>query len=97
MPAAGTSPSSTTRARNYAHGGYRTQRKAKAAYEALLNGPYTAPTKGTVSEYLALWLETRQAADISPGTRALDKGIVSAYIVPHVGSVPLQKLGTTHV
>jgi integrase len=81
----------------YAHGGYRTQREAKAAYKALLEGPYTAPTKGTVSEYLALWLETRQAADISPGTRALDKVIVDAYINPRIGNVQLQKLGTAEI
>jgi len=81
----------------HAHGGYRTQREAKDAYKALVAGPYSAPAKGTVADYLAAWLETREAADISPGTRALDKVIVKAYIVPHIGSVPLQKLGTTHI
>ena len=81
----------------YAHGGYRTQREAKTAYAALAAGLYSAPAKGTVAEYLVLWLETRQAADISPGTRALDRVTVSAYLVPHIGSVPLQKLGTAEI
>ena len=81
----------------HAHGGYRTQREAKDAYKALVAGPYSAPAKTTVADYLAAWLETRQAADISPGTRALDKVIVAAYLNPHIGSVPLQELGTTHV
>ena len=62
-----------------------------------MDGPYTAPTRGIVAEYLATWLETRQAADISPGTRALDKLIVETHLVPHIGSVPLQKLGTAHI
>jgi hypothetical protein len=52
----------------HAHGGYRTQREAKDAYKALVAGPYSAPAKGTVADYLAAWLETREAADISPGT-----------------------------
>ena len=60
-------------------------------------GLYSAPVKNTVAEYLVLWLETRQAADISPGTRALDKVIVRAYLIPHIGKVPLQKLGTAEI
>lgn len=81
----------------HAHGGYSTQREAKAAYKALAAGPYTAPARGTVAEYLATWLETREAADISPGTRALDQTIVHAYINPYIGGIPLDELGTAHL
>lgn len=51
----------------HAEGGYRTQREAKVRYKELMAGPYTVPAKGTVAEYLETWLETRHAADISPG------------------------------
>ena len=81
--------------------GARPRRLPNAARSSgYLQGPperSSAPAKNTVAQYLATWLETRQAADISPGTRALDKLIVEAHLIPHLGSVPLQKLGTAHV
>jgi integrase len=85
----------------HGHGGYKTQREAKAAARSLESdadrGRYVAPGRLTVAGYLASWIETREAADISPGTRALEKLIVRAYIEPHIGAVPLHDLGTTHI
>jgi integrase len=38
-------------------------------------------------------LESRQGADISPGTRDVEHLIVRAWINPHIGDIPLQRLG----
>jgi integrase len=82
----------------HAHGGFRTQREAKTKGAELLTdakrGHYVAPEELTVGEYLTgEWLEARQGADISPGTRDVEQLIVRAWIVPWIGNVPLQKLG----
>jgi integrase len=81
----------------HAHGGYRTQREAKAKAAELLTdakrGRYVAPEGTTVGEYLTgEWLEARQGADISPGTRDVEQLIVRAWVIPHIGKVPLQRL-----
>ena len=64
------------------HGGYRTRREALAAYQALTRDGYIVPRKETLAAYLETWLETRQAADISPGTRSIERTIVEAYVIP---------------
>jgi integrase len=79
------------------HGGYQTQREAKAAAAALrtdaARGRYVEPSKLTVTEYLLdEWLPSRENADISPNTRDTDRTVVEAWIVPHIGDVPLQRL-----
>jgi integrase len=84
-----------------AHGGFRTQREAKLKARELLGdvdaNRYVAPDELSVREYLERWLATRQAADLSPGTRELERIVVASYIAPHVGAVPLQDLGTEHL
>jgi integrase len=81
-----------------AHGGFRTKKEAQARAAELVTdsrrGRYTAPEKLTVAEYLHGWLEGRQAADISVGTRDLEALMVRAYIVPHIGRLPLREVGT---
>jgi integrase len=79
------------------HGGYRTQREAKAAAAELrtdaARGRYVPPAKLTVGEYLVgEWLPSRDNADVSPSTRDTDRTVIEAWIVPHIGGVPLQKL-----
>jgi integrase len=81
----------------HAHGGFRTQREAKAKAAELLTeakrGRYVAPEGTTVGDYLSgEWLDSRQGADISPGTRDVEQLIVRAWVIPWIGSVPLQKL-----
>jgi integrase len=80
-----------------AHGGFRTQREAKARAAELLvdaaRGRYVTPGRLTVADYLlGEWLEARRTVDISPGTRDVERTIVEAWIVPHIGDVTLQKL-----
>jgi integrase len=81
----------------HAHGGYRTQREAKAKAAELLTdakrGRYVAPEGTTVGDYLrGEWLESRLAADISPGTRDVERTMVESWILPHIGEIVLQKL-----
>jgi integrase len=78
-------------------GGFRTQREAKAAAAALrtdaARGRYVAPQHLTLREYLiGEWLPSRENVDISPNTRDTDRTVVEAWILPHVGDLPLQKL-----
>jgi integrase len=75
------------------HGGYRTRAEARAALRELL-GDYTPPSGLTLGAYLERWLRTREAADLSPGTRELERLIVRTYILPRLGAVRLEELGT---
>jgi integrase len=86
----------------HAHGGYRTRKEATAAAAALLTdsvrGRYVAPGRMTVAHYLlGEWLPSRENADISPGTRDVEAITVRAWILPHIGEVPLQKLAARHL
>lgn len=78
-----------------AHGGYRTQGEAKAKAREILgradNGKYVAPKKLTVREYLTdEWREARKAANLSENSRDVERLIVDAWIVPHIGDLELQ-------
>lgn len=79
------------------HGGYRLKQEAKDAAAALATdaarGGYVAPSRMTVADYLlGEWLSSRENSDISPNTRDVDRTVVEAWIVPHIGSIRLQKL-----
>jgi integrase len=80
-----------------AHGGYRTRKEATAAAAALVTdaarGRYVSPAKLSLAGYLeGEWLPSRANADISENSRDVEALMVRAWIVPHVGDVPLQKL-----
>jgi integrase len=56
-------------------------------------GRYVPPGRLTVAEYLeGEWLPSRVNADISPNTRDVEALMVRAWILPHIGHIPLQKL-----
>lgn len=81
----------------HAHGGFPTKREAKEKAAELLTdgarGRYTAPGKLTLGTYLTgEWLPSRENADVSVNTRDVERLIVDAWILPHIGEVPLQKL-----
>jgi integrase len=86
----------------HSHGGHRTKKEATAAVAALLTdsarGRYVAPGRMTVADYLlGEWLPARDNADISPNTRDVERLMVNAWILPHIGDVPLQKLTARHL
>jgi integrase len=87
--------------KEHAHGGYRTQREAKAAALELVprkGGRYTPPSSVTLGDYLTgEWLPSRENADISPNTRDVYRTIVEAWVVPYIGSVPLQVLSARDI
>jgi hypothetical protein len=81
----------------HSHGGYPTKREASAKAAELLTdanrGRYVPPGRFTVADYrLDEWLPSRQSADISAGTRDVERLIVEAWVLPHLGGIPLQRL-----
>jgi integrase len=81
----------------HAHGGFRTKREATTAAATLrtdaARGRYVAPETLTVADYLlSEWLPARENADVSRGTRDTERTMVSSWILPHIGRVPLQRL-----
>jgi integrase len=86
----------------HAHGTYKSQRAAKAAAAALQadtdRGRYVQPAKLTVAGYLeGEWLPARANAAISENARDVERIMVKAWIVPHIGDVPLQRLTARHL
>jgi integrase len=80
-----------------AHGGYGTRREATSKAAALMTdasrGQYIEPSRMTVRQYLIdEWLPARQNADLSEGTRDVEIITVTAWILPHIGDLPLQRL-----
>ena len=80
-------------ARHTVHG---TKRDAEAKMRELLSGldkgEYVAPSKETVSSYLARWLATYAATNTNIRTQEDYCGIVRRYIDPNIGTVPLSRL-----
>jgi integrase len=84
------------------HGGHRTQKEARAAAANLVvdgrRGRYVAPGRLTVAEYLeGEWLPSRENADISPNTKDVERIMVRAWILPHIGHISLQKLAALDI
>jgi integrase len=55
------------------------------------------PTKATVGEFLATWLQDWAKQYVSPLTFQSYDMIVRRYIVPRIGNVPIQKLKPQHL
>jgi integrase len=58
---------------------------------AMVSGTYTAPDKVTVAAFLGRWLDHMRPL-VAPGTAQVYGELVSRYIAPLLGSVPLTKL-----
>ena len=61
------------------------------------NGGYVPRHKETVAEFLQRWLDTYAATNTSVRTQEGYKGNVSRYIVPSLGSLPVQGLTAQHI
>lgn len=55
------------------------------------DGAYRAPEKITLGEYLERWLPTQQQA-LSPSTYLSYEGNIRRHVLPHIGTIPLQRL-----
>jgi hypothetical protein len=88
----------TGRRRQKWHSGFRTKREAEKGLTALLaaqdTGTYVAPQKITLGEYLGdRWLPAIEAT-VRPTTFAGYRAHVRVYVIPALGSIPLQSVTT---
>jgi integrase len=60
-------------------------------------GTSVDPTKATVAQFLAAWLNDWAAQNVSPLTFQRYEALVRIYITPRVGGVPVQKLKPQHL
>jgi integrase len=82
------------------HGGYATRREAKATQNEVVNkinkGNHVEPTKVTVSEYLASWIDGA-AVVLRPSTLDSYRRNIGWHIDPAVGHHRLQALTAGHL
>lgn len=80
---------------------FKTEKAAAKARAAEITdrdrGTFTEPSKVTVGDFCAQWLEAMASDGLSPNTVDLRRVHVRAYIAPHLGPVPLQRLDITAV
>src|SRR3990172_6582554 len=73
-----------------------TKREAEVKLRELLyavdRGEYVRPTKETVGAFLGRWLGTYAAANVSARTERDYRGIVTRYLLPQIGTIPLPAL-----
>ena len=67
-----------------------------AGQHGVAHGTCVAPSKQTMGEYLEQWLPTARAR-LRPGAYDACVLHVRAYLVPHIGDVPLQALTSSRV
>ena len=76
-------------------GGFRTKKEAQTALNEALSsvqhGTYVAPSRQTVAEFLALWIEGVKS-ELAITAWSNYRMVVNFYIVPHLGSKRLTEL-----
>jgi len=100
-PKCGGSLTETEERRRETKSGFATQKECQAAMNKLLvaveQHNYSAPTKASVKDYLKKeWLPAVKAT-IRPSTYGSYVQHVDCHIVPHIGTVKLQKLSGSQV
>jgi integrase len=90
----------TGKRRQLTKGGYRTKREAQeACTEALDNarrGQLVRTTRKTVGEFLEDWITSRKL-DMKPSAWRGYRDYLDAYVLPSVGTTPLQDLDTVRL
>jgi integrase len=78
-----------------------TKKEAEKEMQQLLNelegGTFIEESKMTVATYLRSWLKTYVEPNLSPTTIDGYKSNVENYIIPNIGTIPLQKLSPMHL
>jgi hypothetical protein len=81
-------------------GGFPTKKAAEAflaaAVSAIGDGSYVAPTRLTLADYLADWLE-EVADNVRPLSWRKYEMVVRRYLVPRLGHLPLQGIKRSHL
>jgi len=100
-PKCGSPLKETEERRRETKSGFATQKECQAAMNKLLvaveQHNYTAPTKASVKDYLKKeWLPAVKAT-IRPSTYGSYVQHVDCHIVPHIGTVKLQKLSGSQI
>jgi integrase len=60
-------------------------------------GALVDPSKTTLAVYIRAWIKTAAALNISPKTAERYRQLIEQQIIPHLGTLPLQKLKPIHV
>jgi integrase len=85
----------TGKGRHRWHAAGTTRKEAERVLAELVkrhhDGDYRPPEKITLGEYLDRWLQTQEHS-LSPSTFASYEGNIRLHILPHIGSIPLQRL-----
>lgn len=78
-----------------------TKKEAQAELARLLSahdaGTLVEPSKTTLAAYMRSWIETAATVKLSPKTAERYRGLIENQILPHLGTLPLQKLKPVHV
>jgi integrase len=61
------------------------------------SGSYVAKNKETVAEFMQQWMESYAATNTTLRTQRGYWGNLARYIIPSIGSIPLQKLAARHI
>lgn len=82
------------------HSGYATKREAERALTALLGelqqATYVEPSRLTLESYVRGWLEA-VAPRLRPSTASSYRQLLECYVIPRLGSRPLQTLEARHL
>lgn len=60
-------------------------------------GTLVEPTKETVGQLVARWLEKTAPMEVGPSTLRLYTNVFNWYVNPHIGAVPISKLKPQHI
>lgn len=78
-----------------------TKKEAEQVMRKLIDeaekGYHVTNTKITVAEWVQTWLEVYIEPNVSPTTLSRYQGMIKRYIIPMIGSVQVQQLGTLAV
>jgi integrase len=76
-------------------GGFATKREAERALRDVIGkldeGSFVEPSKDTVAKFLRRWLDSIRSS-VRPSTFAAYSTLVEAHIIPHLGTLLLQRL-----
>jgi integrase len=84
----------TGRRRRVVRSGFDTRAAARAAartaIEELAAETATPTGRGTLADWLRMWLDGQRRARVRENTRATDETYVTAYVIPRIGSLRLR-------
>src|SRR6202008_56438 len=72
------------------------ERELRRLLRALDTGEHVAPTRITVRQWLATWLDAIRA-EVAPKSAERYGEIVNNFLVPALGNLPLAKLAPVHI